>query len=413
MNQEIDSSEERIYFFDNIRYLMVLLVVVLHSAAGYSFYSSWWPVNDLNSYVFDVVLAVLDVFLMPTLFFIAGYFALPSLKRKSTWSFIKNKLRRLGIPCLVGIVLFNPVNTYITNYSRGYNYLNFWDIFLGKVESALQFQTGIIDSGDQFQHNYFWFISLLLLFFIVFALLHKAGEKLFKKPFFAPNSKVTADSRILLTILAFGFFIVAGSLLLQQFLHITSFNSSWIIIANLIQFQLVRIVLYIACFSLGIVAFHGDWFAGKKVPVNLVILVIVSSVLWYILGYVAKNYLWDLSLQIDFIAVFVRTFLFLTILLMLISLGAKRWDSSSRVNRLLATNSYNVYLVHMVFVLLSQLVLYKWFDGFIYIKFLIVCVVSIGLSVLFSQFAIRKSPGATVAGLVGLFILLSATLGPG
>ena len=42
-------SADRVVFFDNIRYLMVLLVVVLHSALGYSNNASCWTVNDENS----------------------------------------------------------------------------------------------------------------------------------------------------------------------------------------------------------------------------------------------------------------------------------------------------------------------------------------------------------------------------
>ena len=38
-------ADNRIVHFDNIRYLMVLLVVVLHSACGYSNNTQWWAVN--------------------------------------------------------------------------------------------------------------------------------------------------------------------------------------------------------------------------------------------------------------------------------------------------------------------------------------------------------------------------------
>jgi len=61
-------SADRVIFLDNIRYLMVLLVVVLHSALAYTNNASWWTVNDENSIFIDYLLGVLDVFLMPTLF---------------------------------------------------------------------------------------------------------------------------------------------------------------------------------------------------------------------------------------------------------------------------------------------------------------------------------------------------------
>ena len=100
MPEHATVTTERIVFFDNIRYLIVLLVVIFHAGCAYSHFSTWWTVNDANSLFFDYLLGVLDVFMMPILFFIAGYFALPSLTQTGTWLFIKRKLRRLGIPWL-------------------------------------------------------------------------------------------------------------------------------------------------------------------------------------------------------------------------------------------------------------------------------------------------------------------------
>lgn len=89
----------RLVFLDNLRTLMVLLVVVLHVACAYSSYSTWWYVDDTNAAPFDFLLLIIDNFSMPVLFFLAGYFALPSLVRKrSGWSFAVGKLKRLGFP---------------------------------------------------------------------------------------------------------------------------------------------------------------------------------------------------------------------------------------------------------------------------------------------------------------------------
>ena len=181
MRQEHKLAHERIYFLDNIRSLMILLVVVLHSAEPYTHYRSWWAVNDQDSVIIDKLFLTLDVFLMPILFFIAGYFTLPSLKNKSAWLFIKKKFRRLGLPFIIGILVINPIYLYIWNYSRGYLHYNIWDVFLGSISSATKFQSGFINNIDQFQCYHLWFISLLLLFFIVFIFLHSVNSKLSTK----------------------------------------------------------------------------------------------------------------------------------------------------------------------------------------------------------------------------------------
>lgn len=107
------ASQNRIYFFDHIRYLMVLLVVVLHAACDYSFYTIWWPVDDRNYVFFDRVLEFLGLFLMPVLFFISGYFALPSYQVKGASRVIKAKLKRFGVPLVLGVFLIIPYQRYI------------------------------------------------------------------------------------------------------------------------------------------------------------------------------------------------------------------------------------------------------------------------------------------------------------
>jgi glucan biosynthesis protein C len=157
MQMDHKISANRVGFFDNIRYLIVLLVVVLHSACAYSNNTQWWTVNDANSIFFDYLLGVLGVFLMPTLFFIAGYFALTSLQQKGKWLFIKSKLIRLGLPWLLGVILMVPMINYIHFYSRDYpvSLLSLWGRFVKNLEGGLSLHTGFITSSMQFQHMHF------------------------------------------------------------------------------------------------------------------------------------------------------------------------------------------------------------------------------------------------------------------
>lgn len=406
-------TDNRIYFFDNIRYLMVLLVVVLHSAASYSSLKPVVLVRDQYSEFFNILMLFLSVFLMPTLFFIAGYFALPSLKSKNTYSFIFSKLRRLGIPFLIGVILYGPIHTYIFQYVRGYMSLGLWNHLLIKMKSALTFHTGFITSHFQFHLSYFWFISLLLSFFIIFALLHKVKEKLFVKAFSAGRTEITSSSSILFVILLTGILITVSSILIHGYFFRDLNRLPWMIIVNLIQFQPSIIGLYGLSFSLGIYAFHKSWFVNRNVPGHFIMWAILSGILWYFERKLMIIILaGDATPQIFVINSFLRTFLFFFILLTLISFSVKYWNSSSKVNRLLASNSYTIYLIHVIFVRLSQLALYKLWNGSIYVKFILVCIFSMSMSLLFSQFVIRKSPPVSAAGLVGVFILLLILLGP-
>ena len=70
-------ASTRVAFLDNLRYLMVVLVVVHHSVAAYAIVAPHWIVHDTNTFAADIIRELFDVFMMPVLFFVAGYFALP------------------------------------------------------------------------------------------------------------------------------------------------------------------------------------------------------------------------------------------------------------------------------------------------------------------------------------------------
>ena len=118
------------------------------------------------------------------------------------------------------------------------------------------------------------------------------------------------------------------------------------------------------------------------------------------------------SVGLAFGWVLMRSLLVFTILLALISFGIKHWNSPSQFSRRLAVNSYNIYLLHILFVIVVQLLLLKWFDISIFIKFGIVALSAILTSYLISQYTIRPFPKLSVIGMIFLFVLLTAVLNP-
>ena len=76
----------RIFFLDNLRTFMIFLVVLVHAGLVYEksgFPASWWIVFDPStSDLPGLLFFILDIFIMPTLFFISGFFAPLSMKNK-------------------------------------------------------------------------------------------------------------------------------------------------------------------------------------------------------------------------------------------------------------------------------------------------------------------------------------------
>src|SRR6516165_12176849 len=64
---------------------------------------------------FDLICAWQDVYLMALMFFLSGLFVTQSLKRKGAWPYACDRLIRLGLPFVFGVLVLIPVATY-----RGY-----------------------------------------------------------------------------------------------------------------------------------------------------------------------------------------------------------------------------------------------------------------------------------------------------
>ena len=186
MSASKTETENRVIFLDNLRYLFVIFVILEHSSNAYK-KLMWWPVADKDtSIIAGWLSAFSDAFAMPLLFYIAGYFAIPTIKKKSTSSFLKGKLRRLGIPWLLCILTICPVLPLIYHFTRNGLSLSmsYWDLWIILLKNAAELNVGLIVSmnelmmNNQFYQRYMWFLSLLLLFFFVFSLMYSFKKKL-------------------------------------------------------------------------------------------------------------------------------------------------------------------------------------------------------------------------------------------
>jgi len=112
---------------DNLRAIVILLVLAFHSVLAYlSFLPphpfafdaapfQWrsFPVVDTQRWIgFDLFCAWLDVFLMSFFFMLSGLFAWPSLMRKGAGVFVRDRLLRLGLPFAVVVLFLMPVAHY-------------------------------------------------------------------------------------------------------------------------------------------------------------------------------------------------------------------------------------------------------------------------------------------------------------
>ena len=83
----------RIYFLDNLRTFMIFLVVLYHAGIVYEssgFAASWWIVDDPSANDLSGILnLIIDIFVMPTIFFISGFFTPLSIFTLTTEFLVK------------------------------------------------------------------------------------------------------------------------------------------------------------------------------------------------------------------------------------------------------------------------------------------------------------------------------------
>jgi glucans biosynthesis protein C len=112
---------------NNLRGIVILIVLGFHSALAYV---SWvnaptvdfdsppyawraFPIVDGHRFFgLDLFCAWQDVYLMSFMFFLSGLFVWPSLERKKDWPFLRDRVLRLGIPYVFGILVVIPVAVY-------------------------------------------------------------------------------------------------------------------------------------------------------------------------------------------------------------------------------------------------------------------------------------------------------------
>ena len=421
------STENRVIFFDNLRFLLVLCVVLQHSSNAYT-NLTWWPISDnASSIIVGWLRSFIDAFAMPLLFYIAGYFAVPTIAKKGITTFVKGKLKRLGIPWVICIFVICPILPLVYHYTRDTLTLStsYWNLWVDLMKNAAELNIGIIYSmnelmqNNQFYQRYMWFLSLLLLFFFVFGAIYSLKRSWFK----AIDPPITSETPSILSTLkilvAIGFLTFLCSFIMIGFMFFSAPKLTnpepFFTLGNIIQFRPSRIFLFIIYFMLGIVTFKNRWIERGKVPGHFrtwLISFAIILIAFFYARHLMLNGSGDLKKIFGPVFFFFLNFLTISTLGLSTSLALKYWNQQTAVSRNLASNSYNMYLAHYLFVIVFQLVLFtvQGMPGLI--KFGIVSVLSIMCTYIVCQFMLKPFPRISVVLTFSLFVIMLLVIHP-
>ncbi len=162
--------------FDYLRAFTVVLVLCHHAVSAYTIFAfinfenpiaTGTPVvNEQRWPVFDLFMAYNETFIMPLLFFVSGLFVWRSLAGKGARKYLGGRLKRLGLPFVVGVVFLVPLAYYpaqlqvslMTGSDTGYG--AFWFEMI---------RSGFGTAGP------LWFLWLLLAFDCLATLLYRVA----------------------------------------------------------------------------------------------------------------------------------------------------------------------------------------------------------------------------------------------
>ena len=320
---------KRIYWMDNLRTIIIFLVVLYHVGGVYEsagLWKSFWIVSDSDTLSWVGIVGIaFDIFIMPTMFFISGYLTPPSLKNKTTWGFLKRKFRRLIVPWAVAVLTLIPLYKVIFLYSRGLPQ-EAWTTYF-------HFSEGNISS-----QNWLWFLPLLFVFNLLYLLVQKA------------NINVSNISRKWAVLVVF----------LISFAY--SFGIGWVVEfrswthSALLDFENERVLIYFLTFLLGVLFFEQNAFAEK--PKSKLVYNIANGVAWIpVTGHIfvriypfffpegfavtpLYRLLWWLSFDLALVSMMV----------VMIESFWRYFDKTGRIWAELNRNSYGVYIIHVALI---------------------------------------------------------------
>jgi peptidoglycan/LPS O-acetylase OafA/YrhL len=319
-------TEKRLHFLDNLRTFLIFLVVLVHAGTVYEasgIMGPYWIVDDPDTSDLPGLLnLMLDIFVMPTIFLISGYFAASSLDRKGSWHFLKAKFRRLMAPWLIAVLTLIPAYNAIFLYSRG--------MPQGSWTAYFHFTNGHISM------SWLWFLPVLFLFNLLYVLVRKLN---------LPAGKLTLN-RAVAAVFALGF---AYSVLfsLKGWYGWTK--------TQLIDFQNERLLIYFLVFLLGSLCFRLKIFDTDKR--NMKLYVAVSATAWIpmnvyvivLLNFFLRPGQYIVSGLVD-VALLWLGFHVAMLSLIYCSIATFKYffNRQRRLGETLGRLSYNVYIIHVI-----------------------------------------------------------------
>lgn len=328
---------DRLFFLDNLRWALTILVILHHLSITYGAEGSWYyveqPTNELAQLILTLFTGLNQGYFMGLFFLIAGYFVPAALDRKGVTRFLKERWLRLGVPLVFFALVISPAMDYFqqVRLHSGLSLASFWRMTLSGWQ---QFK---------FEFGPLWFVETLLLFSLIYAL----GSLLWSRVAKSADAEAHGQPGMALTS--------SKMILFALLITIVSFATRLVfpVGAEWNGLQLGFFPQYVALFAAGIWAYRNQWLPDLPVAVShrwqiVVLVAILALPLMMVtlgpepdLALVFGGWHW----QAFAFAVW-EAFYAIAMSISLLSVFRRRFDRQNTLSHTLSASAYTVYIIH-------------------------------------------------------------------
>ncbi|MBD5550188.1 MAG: acyltransferase [Lachnospiraceae bacterium] len=146
-------------YIDNLRNITILLLFPVHTFMIWNNFGSGFYIWESESKILSTLIVLVNPWFMPSLFVLAGISARYALETRTTKEFIAQRVHKLFIPFISGLLFLVPFQTlYARKYFEGYHgsILEHWKYFFTHL-------TDFSGYDGAFTPGHLWFILFLFI----------------------------------------------------------------------------------------------------------------------------------------------------------------------------------------------------------------------------------------------------------
>ena len=168
----------RLHYIDNLRWICILMLFPVHAATVFcAGWYGYYVLSDYSSTAAHCFYVSVVTWIMPLLFCIAGMSTKFALQKRTSLVYLKERITKLLVPFLAGMVLICPViGYYALKFHTGYtgSFAGAFVHFFSSIQN-IHSRNGIY--GD-FSVEHLWFILFLFIISVVALVLILLEQKL-------------------------------------------------------------------------------------------------------------------------------------------------------------------------------------------------------------------------------------------